>query len=186
MTIDDFILDETSLALGRALHHHGLVAPSLRQIAGQMNTVPGTLLHHFGSKDRLLTFSADRLGDRCLRALRDRITYHRWDGFIPDGSKIDDVFLTRARLGLAAIARTLPGVGRTVARLRREEQELIWDRARADGADLEPDSPLLPLCADSLVGLWEAVCIPEPPLLVAEARERWRVVADLLRKATVV
>ena len=150
-------------AVNELLVTEGIPGLTLRKIAAVSRVSTGSIIHHLGSKSRLLSLSAGMTA----RALAGQIRRERWEhgvlAFLPGDD--DGVLNTRAWLAWVELGRSDPDVEAPVSRARQEERGLLAEtidhRLERDDLDL--------LCA-VIDGLRGAVCAPTRPMPPARAR----------------
>ena len=78
----------------------------LRAIAGESGISTGSLLHHFGSRERVLTVAAGRTGRALVRAIESDSLWIGVDAFLPGDDEM--ALLTRAWLAWCELWRSEP------------------------------------------------------------------------------
>ena len=153
-----------ALAVNELLVTDGIPGLTLRRIAAVSRVSPGSMIHHLGGKDRLLSLSAGLTG----RALREEIQRRSWEegvlAFLPNGD--EGVLNTRAWLAWIELGRSDPVVEIPVSRARREERALL-----AETLDFRLTRDDLDILVAVIEGLRDAVCAPSRPLPPTRAGE---------------
>jgi AcrR family transcriptional regulator len=151
-------------AVNELLVTDGIPGLSLRRIAAVSRVSTGSMIHHLGGKDRLLSLSAALTA----RALRDDVERRLWNegvlAFLPHDD--DDVLNTRAWLAWVELGRSDPDVEPPVTRAREQERSLL-----AETVDHCLARDELDLAYAVIEGLRARVCAPTRPMRPARARE---------------
>jgi AcrR family transcriptional regulator len=155
--------DAVVAAMNDLLAREGVTALSVRSIARASGVSPSSLLHHYGSRERIMRLAAGRTGRARIRDIERRAPYDGVGAFLP--ADLDGVVDARAWLGWLELWRSEDMLVEAVGRSRREERALLaWvlDYALAREA-LDAVSALI----DGLLG---AICAPVRPLPLPVAR----------------
>ena len=151
-------------AVNEVLVTDGIPGLSLRRIAALSRVSAGSIIHHLGGKDRLLSLSAALTA----RARREDVERRVWEegvlAFLPNGD--DDVLSARAWLAWVELGRNDPTVEPAVTRACREERALL-----AETLDHGLARDELDLTYAVLDGLRTRVCAPTRPMPPRRARD---------------
>jgi AcrR family transcriptional regulator len=141
----------------------GVFGLTLRRIARESGISTGSLLHHFGQRERMLGVAAHQTGLSMLEDIRSRSLWRGVEAFVPWDD--EGVLLTRAWLSWCELRRSEDWLTQTVGDLRAREQRALADvhEFRIARADLD-------LVVATIDGLRVAVCAPVRPMRPAEAR----------------
>jgi AcrR family transcriptional regulator len=150
------------LAINQVLVTDGIPGLSMRRIAEESRVSTGAMIHHFGSRARLIGLAAAFTAGY----LSDDIESRRHDAgvcaFLPCDD--DGVLLHRAWLAWVELGRSEMDVEPVVTRARREELALL--AATTDYRYARDDLDLL---AAVITGLRAEICAPTRPLPPARA-----------------
>jgi AcrR family transcriptional regulator len=151
-------------AANELLVSEGIPGLTLRKIATVSRVSAGSILHHLGDKDRLLSLSAALTAE----AFQAEIERRRWlegvPAFLPQDD--DQVLSTRAWLAWVELARSDDAVEPPVTRSRHRQRDLL-----ASTLDHCVDREDLDLTVAVIEGLRTAVCAPVRPMSPTRARE---------------
>jgi AcrR family transcriptional regulator len=151
------------LGINSILVTDGVFGLTLRTIARETGISTGSLLHHFGHRERVLGVVAHQTGLALLDDIRTRVYAEGVEAFVPGDD--DGVLLTRAWLAWCELWRSEDWLTVTVGDIRREE---LADLAELHHYRLaRPDLDLLTAVVD---GLRVAVCAPVRPMPPGRAR----------------
>ena len=149
-------------AVNELLVTEGIPGLTLRKIAWVSRVSAGSIIHHLGDKNRLLSLCAALT----VRAHHDDIQRRSWVqgvlAFLPDDD--DAVLHTRAWLGWVELGRSDPVVEIPIHRARREERGLL-----AEALDYRLSRDDLDLTYAMIEGLRTAICEPARPMPPARA-----------------
>jgi AcrR family transcriptional regulator len=150
-------------AVNELLITEGIPGLTLRRIGSVSRVSPGSIIHHLGGKDRLLSLSAALTA----RALADQRRRRAGDQGVLALLPNDDegVLDARAWLAWVELGRSDPVVEVPVTRARREERAAV-----AELLDFQLPRDDLDLLLVVVNGLRDAICAPARPL----SRERAR------------
>lgn len=141
----------------------GIPGLTLRKIATVSRVSAGSILHHLGDKNRLLSLSAGLTA----QAFQDEIERRRWlegvGAFLPEAD--DDVLITRAWLAWVELARSDDAVEPPVTRALQSQRELL-----AGTLDHSLQREDLDLTVAVIEGLRAAICAPVRPMPPRRAR----------------
>jgi AcrR family transcriptional regulator len=151
------------LAVDNILVSEGVFGLTLRTIARESGISTGSLLHHFGHRERVLGVAAYQTGLSLLEDIRSRSLRHGVEAFLPGDD--EGVLLTRAWLSWCELWRSEDWLTQTVDHLRTREQRLL-----AQVHELRVARPDLNLLTAVIDGLRVAVCAPTRPMPPAQAR----------------
>lgn len=167
------LIDNLVIGVNWVLADGGPKALTLRAIARQVNLSPASILHHYGSLDRLLTVAAAQSAHDHLEAIRFRTGGEGVAAFLPYTA--EDLVFMRAWLGWLELWRSATNVEGAITAARRQELALLAQAVEHTLARDELD--LLMACID---GLRISVCAPDRPLAVPTARDLVRAAAARL------
>jgi AcrR family transcriptional regulator len=142
----------------------GIPGLTMRKIAHQSGISTGSLIHHFGDRERMLGIAAHRTGLTLVRAEESDSLLIGLDAFVP----VDDEMarLTSAWLGWLELGRSQPWLEATISDLRARERAALSQVHvnRLDEAGLDTVVAILD-------GLRVAVCAPRSAMPIERARE---------------
>jgi AcrR family transcriptional regulator len=153
--------------VNRVLVTRGVFGLTLRSIADESRISTGSLLHHFGSRERVLIVAAGRTGRRFLEAIEAETWTVGVEAFLPGDDEM--VLLTRAWLGWCELWRSEPVLDQVVGRVRANELHAL-----ASAHDLRLSRPDLDTLTALVEGLRSAVCAPLNPMPPRRARQLLR------------
>jgi AcrR family transcriptional regulator len=113
--------------VNRVLVTRGVFGLTLRSIADESRISTGSLLHHFGSRERVLIVAAGRTGRRFLEAIEAETWTVGVEAFLPGDDEM--VLLTRAWLRSAVCAPLNPMPPRRARQLLRTASSAALARA---------------------------------------------------------
>jgi AcrR family transcriptional regulator len=151
------------LAIDTILVTEGVFGLTLRTIARESGISTGSLLHHFGNRERVLSVAAHQTGLSLLDDIRSGSIWKGVEAFLPGDD--EGVLLTRAWLSWCELWRSEDWLTETVGQLRTREQRLL-----AEVLELRVARPDLDLLTAVIEGLRVAVCAPTRPMPRAQAR----------------
>jgi AcrR family transcriptional regulator len=151
------------LAIDSILVTEGVFGLTLRTIARESGISTGSLLHHFGHRERVLSVAAHQTGLSLLDGIRSDSMWKGVEAFLPGND--EGVLLTRAWLSWCELWRSEDWLTETVGQLRAREQRLL-----AEVHELRVARPDLDLLTAVIEGLRVAVCAPTRPMPPAQAR----------------
>jgi AcrR family transcriptional regulator len=151
------------LAINHILVTQGFFGLTLRTIARESGISTGSLLHHFGHRERVLGVAAYQTGRSLLSEIGSGVVRHGVEAFLP----MDDegVLLTRAWLSWCELWRSEDWLTETVGDLRAQERGML-----AEAHDFQVVRADLDLLVALVDGLRVAVCAPVRPMPPAGAR----------------
>ena len=151
-------------AVNELLVTEGIPGLTLRKIAAVSRVSTGSILHHLGDKNRLLSLAAGLTA----RGLQHDVEYRRWSegvlAFLPADD--DSVLNCRAWLAWVELARSDDAVEPPVTRARETQRGLL--AASIDHRLARDD---LDLTYALIEGLCTAICEPTRPMPPVRARE---------------
>ena len=153
--------------MNRVLVTRGVFGLTLRAIAEESRISSGSLLHHFGSRERVLIVAAGRTGRWLMKAIEDETWEAGVEAFLPGDDEM--VLLTRAWLGWCELWRSEPILDHVVDEVRADELHAL-----AAVHDLRLSRPDLDTLTALVEGLRSAVCAPRRPMPPSRARELLR------------
>jgi AcrR family transcriptional regulator len=153
--------------VNRVLVTRGVFGLTLRSIADESRISTGSLLHHFGSRERVLIVAAGRTGRRFLEAIEAETWTVGVEAFLPGDDEM--VLLTRAWLGWCELWRSELVLDQVVGRVRANELHAL-----ASAHDLRLSRPDLDTLTALVEGLRSAVCAPLDPMPPRRARQLLR------------
>jgi AcrR family transcriptional regulator len=153
--------------VNRVLVTRGVFGLTLRAIAEESRISSGSLLHHFGSRERVLIVAAGRTGRWLVREIEAETWTAGVEAFLPGDD--DMVLLTRAWLGWCELWRSEPILDQVVDGVRANELHAL-----AAVHDLRLSRPDLDTLRALVDGLRSAVCAPRNPMPRRRARELLR------------
>jgi AcrR family transcriptional regulator len=157
--------------VNRVLVTRGVFGLTLRAIAEESRISSGSLLHHFGSRERVLIVAAGRTGRWLIKAIEDEAWEAGVAAFVPGDD--DMVLLTRAWLGWCELWRSEPVLDQVVDGVRANELHAL-----AAVHDLRLSRPDLDTLTALVEGLRSAVCAPRNPMPPSRARELLRIASS--------
>ena len=155
--------DAVVAAMNDLLASDGVTALSVRSIARASGVSPSSLLHHYGSRERIVRLAALRTGKARVRDIERRAP---WDGvvaFLP--ADLDGVVDARAWLGWLELWRSEDILLEAVGMPRRDERALL-----ASVLDYALPRESLDAVSALIEGLLCAICAPVRPLSLPVAR----------------
>jgi AcrR family transcriptional regulator len=153
-------------AINFVLSRDGVAGLSLRVIARESRVSTSSMLHHFGSRERLLTVAAFRTGRARLRAIERGAVREGVRAFLPAPDDEEDLITARAWLAWCELWRSEQALTETIAGIREEERLLL-----ARILDVGPASREVAAFGALVDGLTVALCAPIRPMSPAQARE---------------
>ena len=162
--------DELADALVRLLGERGLDAPSSRRIAVATGISAATLLHHYESRERLLSVLAHTICRRTLAGAGGRLRRDGVAALLPAPADPVGLGETRAYLAVIELGRGGGLLAEVVAHYEEEERHLLRHAARGLSGGDEPTEGDLDLYGAVLVGLRHAVCRRVDPMAPEAAR----------------
>lgn len=124
--------DELAHTLARLIDEGGMVAPSSRRIAGEINLSIASLYHHYESRERLLRVLSYRIGLALLEVCQSEV------GATGVGAMLrhdeEGMMLTRGWLGVVELGRREEHVGHSVAAVLDRERSLLCSAAVSSAA----------------------------------------------------
>ena len=151
------------LAVNTILVERGVFGLTLRTIGRESGISPGSLLHHFGHRERLLGVVAYQTGAALLADIEGRLVWHGVGAFLPGDD--DGVLLARAWLAWCELWRSEEWLTHDVEQCRAKERRMMAEAHEFGVA--RPDLDLLMAVVD---GLRVAVCAPVRPMRPSQAR----------------
>jgi AcrR family transcriptional regulator len=141
----------------------GIPGLTMRRIAQQSGISTGSLLHHFGSRERMLRIAAHRTGRALVRAEESDSWWIGLDAFLPVDEEV--MGLTCAWLSWVELGRTQPWLHSTVTELRSRERDALGQvhEQRLDESGLDTVVAVLD-------GLRVTVCASESAMPMERAR----------------
>lgn len=155
--------DAVVAAMNELLAREGVYALSVRSIARASGISPSSLMHHYGSRERIVRLAALWTGTARVREIERRAP---WDGiaaFLP--ADLDGVVDARAWLGWLELWRSEDMLAEAIGRPRREERALL-----ASVLDYALSREALDVVSALIDGLLCAICAPVRPLPLPVAR----------------
>jgi AcrR family transcriptional regulator len=155
--------DAVVAAVNDLLASDGVNSLSVRSIARASGVGPSSLLHHYGTRERIVRLAALRTGRARVRDIERRAG---WDGvvaFLP--SDLDGVVDARAWLGWLELWRSEDILMEAVGIPRRDERALL-----ASVLDYALPKEALDGVSAMIDGLMCAICAPVRPLPLPIAR----------------
>lgn len=170
--IDDRSRAETlTAAINHVLVTDGIPGLSLRRIAAVSRVSPGSMLHHFGGRARLIALAAALTARELHEDIRCRRDREEVCAFLPGND--DGVLLHRAWLAWVELGRSAPGVEPVIAFAVRQELTLLAEttehRLARDGLDT---------LTAVITGLRVEICAPLRPMPPARAHALLRAYTD--------
>jgi AcrR family transcriptional regulator len=151
------------LAVNNILVTQGVFGLTLRTIARESGISTGSLLHHFGHRERVLGVAAYQTGCSLLSEIDSGQIWHGVEAFVP--GEDEGVLLTRAWLSWCELWRSEEWLTETVGDLRARERRML-----AEAHDFQVVRADLDLLVALVDGLRVAVCAPVRPMPPATAR----------------
>jgi AcrR family transcriptional regulator len=152
------------LAINTILVEQGVFGLTLRTIGRESGISPGSLLHHFGRRERVLGVAAYQTGRTLLEDIDGQRVWQGVGAFLPGDD--EGVLLTRAWLAWRELWRSEEWLTQTVGDLRARERRML-----AGAHDFGVTRPDLDLLVATVDGLRVAVCAPVRPMPPAHARD---------------
>jgi AcrR family transcriptional regulator len=151
------------LAINSILVTEGVFGLTLRTIAREGGISTGSLLHHFGHRERVLGVAAYETGCALLGEIGWGAVGHGVETFLPGND--EGILLTRAWLSWCELWRSEDWLTQTVGDLRARERRML-----AEAHDFQVGRGDLDLLVAVVDGLRVAVCAPVRPMPPADAR----------------
>lgn len=142
-------------ALWRVASRHGLDAVSLRHVANEAGVSMGMVQHYFATKDGMLRFALETIGERAAKRIAQRVAA------LPDGNDphalvravlvemlpLDEPRHVEAYVGFAFLARAAvkPGIAERLREQHGQLRDFVASQIRAaqqaghTAAELDPD-----------------------------------------------
>ena len=150
-------------AVNHLLARDGSTAISIRAIARESGVSASSLLHHYGSRERILRLSAIRTGTERVRDIEVRLDLEGVLAFLP--ADLDAVVEARTWLAWTELWRSEDVLVESVGMPRREERALL-----AYAFDYRLGREELDALAALIEGLLAAGCAPVRPMPLPRAR----------------
>ena len=173
--------DLLAWVIAQLIADHGISALTMRRIADASRLSTSSLVHHWGSRERLVRYACGQTRRWRMEDIHVRLPQEGVAAFLPKtlpnsyGSSDDSMVLARAWQGWGEHCRTEPSLADVGADARREER---WKLGRAIGSDLTEEQ--LDAAYALLEGLVVALCAPVDPM------PRERAVAILERQCELI
>ena len=153
-------------AINYLLSREGASGLSLRAIARVSRVSTSSMLHHFGSRERLLCVAAHRTSQARLKVMERRAGREGAAAFLPNDDDEEDLITARAWLAWCELWRCEPALTGTLTEARDEEYLLL-----ARILDVPVRAQSLASVMALIDGLLVAVCAPQRPLSPLHARD---------------
>jgi AcrR family transcriptional regulator len=155
--------DAVVAAINHLLARYGATSLSIRSIARESGVSGSSLLHHYGTRERIIRLAALRTGRARVHSIDSRILRDGLLAFLP--ADLDDVVDARAWLAWLELWRSDEALLTAVDGVRRDERSLL-----AAAVDYRLIREELDAVVALVEGLLVAVCAPLRPLPLPRAQ----------------